>query len=129
MLNIGYFKVSLVIDVLFDVPCRLLHVRSGLDLASDPFSRLEEHFSKYGSPVMMGGDADASSKGVFGTRRTDEGDKYLLIVDPHFWRGKGKTAESLQPVIDQGYIAWKRVPQDFCESSFYNLCMPLMSAK
>ncbi len=45
------------------------------------FSQLEEHFEKFGSPVMMGGDHDASSKGILGTcASTDKKDCFLLVL-------------------------------------------------
>ncbi len=133
-------------DVLFDVPCRIVHVRRGGNLVSkegeeeeghsspSPFDRLEGHFREFGSPVMMGGDADAASKAVFGTCRgaaaaaeeEEERERHLLIVDPHLWRGRNRTVSSLDEIAREGFLAWKRVPEDFCQSSFYNLCFPLV---
>lgn len=128
---IGSVEVALAMDAIFDVQCRLLHVRSGGELASDgeegPFSRLEKHFRDLGSPVMMGGDADAASKALFGTLRRGSR-KFLLIVDPHFWKGKGKSVSGLEDLTSSGYVSWKSVPSDFCDSSFYNLCFPLLKA-
>lgn len=40
---------------------------------------LLSHFDKFGSPVMMGGDADASSKGIVGVH-VGQRDASLLVV-------------------------------------------------
>jgi len=40
-----------------------MNVRSGGAL-SEHSQAIFEHFEKFGSPLMMGGDADASSKGT-----------------------------------------------------------------
>ncbi len=51
-----------MLDQLYEVPSKLVHVRSS-ESVSDHFEQLEDHFISKGSPVMMGGDVDASSKG------------------------------------------------------------------
>lgn len=53
---------------------------------SSIFSQLEEHFAKspLAPPVMMGGDRDASSKGVIGTCRFDDNQWLLLLVKKNF---------------------------------------------
>ena len=91
---------------------------SGKQLA-DHFQTLEDHFSKFGSPVMMGGDRDASSKGIFGTMTSTGGDKFLLVVDPHYW---GKRVEDAV-LYERNWVSWRRL-DEFMESSFYNLCLP-----
>lgn len=76
-----FFQVCLVLDKLFDVPCRILHCPAGLNGLPTIFPKLEEHFAKSldAPPIMMGGDRDASSKGVLGTCSAD-GDNWLLIL-------------------------------------------------
>ena len=108
----------MVIDSIYDIPSKIIHVASGKQLA-DHFETLENHFSKFGSPVMMGGDRDASSKGIFGTMTSKNGDKFLLVVDPHYW---GKKVEE-KTLYERNWISWKRL-DEFMESSFYNLCLP-----
>ena len=71
---------------------------------------------------MMGGDQDASSKGVFGAIKAKDGREFLLIVDPHYY---GKSAV-LSKLYKDSWIFWKPV-EDFSDSSFYNLCLPQSS--
>lgn len=71
------FQLCLVIDKLYDIPCKIVHVNKGKELNSI-VQTLITHFSTFGSPIMMGGDIDASSKGVMGIRVGD--DASLLIV-------------------------------------------------
>ena len=61
--------MCLILDCLYDVPCKIIHatsnskkgnVQHGLGSHVDS---LQSHFRDFGSPVMMGGDVDASSKG------------------------------------------------------------------
>lgn len=72
------FQACLVIDYLYDIPCKMLHVNKGDDLANIVDS-LRMHFDKFGSPVMMGGDVDCSSKGIMGIH-VGSSDTYLLVV-------------------------------------------------
>ena len=72
-------KVCLIVDKLFDVPCKIIHVASGLELDKH-FHAIEQHFDRFGSPVMMGGDQDASSKGILGTCTTQTNHNYLLVL-------------------------------------------------
>ena len=70
---------------------------------------------------MMGGDRDASSKGVFGACSAND-QAYLLIVDPHYVSAKGTPSVSSQ-LASEGWVKW--VPLDqFNQDSFYNLCLP-----
>ncbi|XP_044735117.1 ufm1-specific protease 1 [Chrysoperla carnea] len=114
---IGTVEASMVIDTLYDVPCKIIHVNSGSELNSIVPS-LVEHFISKGSPLMMGGDTDCSSKGIMGTHSCDS-TNYLLVVDPHYYGGtvNSKTLQS------RGWIKWVAV-NDFLDSSFYNLCLP-----
>ncbi|KAJ0174232.1 hypothetical protein K1T71_010378 [Dendrolimus kikuchii] len=114
---IGSFEVCLVIDKLFDIPCKIVHVNAGDDLKSI-IDVLVNHFEKFGSPVMMGGDVDCSSKGVMGVHIVDD-QASLLIVDPHYI-GKEQTKGFLQ---NKGWVKWQPL-KDFVSSSFYNLCLP-----
>lgn len=79
---------------------------------------IKKHFEEFGSPVMMGGDRDCSSKCIVGLH-IGIGGVYLLIVDPHFV-GKAKSAEQLS---DDCWVKWQKL-DDFVDSSFYNLCLP-----
>ncbi|XP_064628388.1 ufm1-specific protease 1-like [Lineus longissimus] len=114
---IGSFEVSLVVDFFFDVPCKIIHIRSGEELI-DHINVLVEHFKTVGAPVMMGGDTDSSSKGILGVSR-DSSDTYLLVLDPHFY-GQCNNRGELQ---NDGWVKWRPL-KDFCYDSFYNLCLP-----
>ncbi|XP_051955156.1 ufm1-specific protease 1-like [Xyrauchen texanus] len=119
---IGTFEASLVLDQLFNVPCRIVHVRCGKEL-EQAVEDLHKHFLMYGSPVMMGGDRDNSSKGVLGVCTGIRG-SYLLVMDPHYF-GCPLDKNSVQK---QGWVSWKAVGSlDQC--SFYNLCLPLTAKK
>ncbi|XP_072943093.1 ufm1-specific protease 1-like [Epargyreus clarus] len=114
---IGSFEVCIVIDRLYDIPCKILHVKKGDELGT-LVDTLKGHFEMFGSPIMMGGDVDCSSKGIMGINI--QGDKAsLLVVDPHYI-GKEQTNEFLQ---NKGWVKWQPL-KDFLSSSFYNLCLP-----
>lgn len=63
---------------MYDVPCKILHLTSGVEL-NNVVGVLKDHFEKFGSPVMMGGDMDCSSKGVIGVN-IGKAAAHLLIV-------------------------------------------------
>lgn len=114
---IGTFEAFLVIDDLFDVPCKILHASPNAGGLRSLLPQLQQHFDSSqgggGCPGMIGGDADAASKCVLGV----SGDS-LLIADPHFWNG------SISDVTLDNWITWKNVDTDFCDSSMYNVCLP-----
>ncbi|XP_074554998.1 ufm1-specific protease 1 [Halichoeres trimaculatus] len=116
---IGTFEAALVLDYFYDVPCKLVHVRGGgVELEQVAVKELHQHFLKHGSPVMMGGDKDNSSKGILGVCSGDKG-SYLLILDPHYY---GCNLEKVE-LQRQGWVAWRKV-SSLDHSSFYNLCLP-----
>lgn len=67
-----------MIDKLFDVPCKIMHIPSGKDLITH-FHGIEQHFKTYSSPVMMGGNTDAASKGILGTC-SNNNEHFLLVL-------------------------------------------------
>lgn len=113
---IGSFEVCLCLDYFYDVPCKIIHVNSGKDLGSH-FDDIVQHFRELGSPIMMGGDSDNSSKGVIGVALDPPS---LLIMDPHYY---GSKASSGQYLCDNGWVSWRRL-ESFLDHSFYNLCLP-----
>ncbi|XP_035435310.2 ufm1-specific protease 1 [Spodoptera frugiperda] len=119
---IGSFEVCLVIDKLYDIPSKIVHVNHGDELKTI-VDTLVSHFDKFGSPVMMGGDVDASSKGILGIH-VGQQNTSLLVVDPHYV-GKEQTKEFL---FHKGWVKWQRLT-DFMDTSFYNLCLPQVKAK
>jgi hypothetical protein len=76
---------------------------------------------------MMGGDEDASSKGIFGiaTSTTEAGDNkdYLLVLDPHYY---GSPLKDCTKLFRDNWVYWKPL-EDLLDSSFYNLCLPQIS--
>ncbi|CAH0724308.1 unnamed protein product, partial [Brenthis ino] len=114
---IGSFEVCLVIDKLYDIPSKIVYVNKG-DQLENIVTQLKNHFEKFGSPVMMGGDVDCSSKGIMGIH-VDSDRSSLLVVDPHYV-GKEPSREFLQ---NKGWVKWQPL-QDFLSTSFYNLCLP-----
>eukprot|EP01113_Clastostelium_recurvatum_P035175 TRINITY_DN4863_c0_g1_i2.p1 TRINITY_DN4863_c0_g1~~TRINITY_DN4863_c0_g1_i2.p1 ORF type:complete len:598 (-),score=93.58 TRINITY_DN4863_c0_g1_i2:156-1829(-) len=114
---IGAFELSLCLDTLYSITCRILNLSSGAELASRG-RELAAHFASEGSPVMIGGGVLAYTLlGVDWNEST--GAVRFLILDPHYIgpdQGKG--------IRDKGWCAWKG-PDIFRKDSFYNLCMPL----
>lgn len=114
---IGTFEASLVLDYFYDVPCKIVHLRGGE--LEGAVGELQEHFVRQGSPVMMGGGTDNSSKGVLGVCSDGGPGSSLLIADPHYY-GTHLDRDELQR---RGWVAWKKL-SSLDHSSFYNLCMP-----
>lgn len=121
---IGTFEASLVLDYFYGVPCKVVHIRGGgAELEQVAVTELHQHFEKHGSPVMMGGDRDNSSKGILGVCTGDKG-SFLLVIDPHYC---GCPLEKTE-LQSHRWVAWKKV-SSLDRSSFYNLCMPQTSRK
>ena len=118
---IGSVEVALVLDYYCNVPGKILHVKPGEGLG-EVFEKVRKHFSNTGCPVMMGGDMDASSKGVFGACETSSGDKYFLILDPHFVQTGGADIDWAE-LVRSGWAQWVSL-DNFSNTSFYNLCLP-----
>ena len=74
------------------------------------------------SSIMMGGDLDASSKGIFGACQTNSS-KYFLVLDPHFVATTKIENIENEHLVKQGWASWVKL-QDFSSSSFYNICLP-----
>ncbi|CAF1612584.1 unnamed protein product [Adineta ricciae] len=113
---IGTCEAAMVLSQLYDVDCKIVHVPNGSDLLNY-MNVLSQHFREFGSPVMMGGDADAASKCILAVRSNQQ----CLILDPHY---SGPSFASIDQLRKSGYLRWYTVPQDFLSSSFYNLCLP-----
>lgn len=120
---IGCFEASIVIDYIYDLPCKILHCKSGK--LADNLATLRDHFKTVQSPIMMGGDTDNASKGILGV--CDSYDNFggiskthLLVANPHYSDKKEAKEECL---VKEGWIKWTESTV-FEESSFYNFCMP-----
>ncbi|XP_055379888.1 probable Ufm1-specific protease 1 [Condylostylus longicornis] len=119
---IGALEVFFVIDTTYDVCCKILHIPENDDIKKYA-NIIWKYFEEFGGLIMMGGDVDASSKGIAGCHISDN-QAYFLVIDPHFV-GKPK---SIQELIEKGYVRWQHT-SEFIDSSFYNLCLPQISAK
>ena len=121
---IGCFEASLVIDYLYDLPCKILHCEAGTLLNN--IDSLREHFRTIKSPIMMGGDMDNASKGILGVCDNYNtlsmiSSTYLLVANPHY---SDKTIANGDSLVNEGWIKWTD-SQAFEENiSFYNFCMP-----
>lgn len=113
---IGCFESSLIIDTLYDVPCKIIH--SSAFKITEYLKDIWTHFETVKCPIMMGGDLDNASKGILGIARKD-GNYFLLIADPHCTLHE-PTKQQLQ---SEGWIKWFNV-KCFSNSSFYNFCLP-----
>lgn len=120
---IGTFEAALVLDHFYDVPCKIVHVRKGGSELEGMAEELHRHFQMQGSPVMMGGDRDNSSKGILGVCTSVRG-SHLLVIDPHY-HGPPLNRGSAQGLR---WVSWKKMGSlDHC--SFYNLCLPQTARK
>ncbi|XP_064490371.1 ufm1-specific protease 1-like [Ornithodoros turicata] len=115
---IGSAEVFMCLDHFYEVPSKVIHVYSGSELHQQR-DRIVEHFNTIGSPIMMGGDNDASSKGVLGICSSIDR-SYLLILDPHY---SSPTCNSIDILQRDGWVSWQPI-DSFMDSSFYNLCLP-----
>lgn len=113
--------MGLVIDQLYDVACKIIHIPKG-QLIEYLFDIIN-HFKENGSPIMMGGDKDCSSKAIVGIHICPDA-HYLLIVDPHF----DGTARFIGKLQHNSWIRWENI-SEFNDSSFYNLCLPQLKFK
>jgi hypothetical protein len=114
---IGCFESSIIIDTLYNVPSKILHSSHNSLMSS--IQSISEHFDKFGSPIMMGGDLDNASKAILGVMN----DNNFLIVDPHFVKRKDILVEKNE-LIDKDWISWQEINQYNTNNSFYNFCMP-----
>ena len=114
---IGCFEASIVIDVLYDIPCKILHSIPGR--LSDNLSELKSYFKNVKSPIMMGGDLDNASKGVLGFCENSAEQCYFLIANPHLY-----TNQPLDKKKVNELVSWIDVNDLKNNYSFYNFCMP-----
>ena len=117
---IGSVEIGMVIDHLFDVPCRIIHIPAGKESFAKGVKNLWLHFETYGSPVMMGGDQDAASKCLLGIRQDELNSFSLLVLDPHC----SKVPSTEKELLESKWVCWRQL-NTFDTNSFYNLCLPL----
>ncbi|XP_017093702.2 probable Ufm1-specific protease 1 [Drosophila bipectinata] len=115
---IGTLEEFYVMDVLYQVSCRILHARQ-LD-SQEVLDQIRSYFNEYQGFIAMGGiNGDSASKAIVGWHRSAAGNVYLLVVDPHF----AEPPACQQTLIDRGYVRWMPI-EDFSDST-YNLCLIL----
>ncbi|XP_030376097.1 probable Ufm1-specific protease 1 [Scaptodrosophila lebanonensis] len=113
---IGTLEEFYVIDVMFELPCKILHSQQmGVDQLVE---QIRKYFEEYGGFITMGGMSDTASKGIAGIHQGPRG-IFLLIVDPHY---VGVPA-SKQQIINQGFVRWMHINE--FQTSSYNLCLIL----
>lgn len=111
---IGSFEASICVDFFTNTLCKVHYVAQG-SFSSDDINVLKNHFAESGSPVMMGGLTDTSSKCLLAVT-----DSELLVMDPHYY---GPTS-SLRRLCADKWIRWTPI-RELCETSYYNMCLPL----
>ncbi|KAH8370900.1 hypothetical protein KR093_005511, partial [Drosophila rubida] len=116
---IGTLEEFYVLDALFEVKCRFLHVQQ----ISCPrvIEEMERYFAEYAGFIAMGGLTDTASKGIVGIYRSRSAGDFLLVVDPHF----SGVPSSKQHLIDSNYVRWMHI--DEFQDSAYNLCLILQT--
>ncbi|XP_074615685.1 ufm1-specific protease 1-like [Acropora palmata] len=120
---IGSFEACLCVDQTFGVCSKIIHVNDGSHIDKDVTVGLLEHFKHIGSPVMIGGDADAAAKTLLGVCESKSG-SYFLIADPHF---HGHADRLL--LQSNGWVQWKHLGDVFKRESFYNFCLPQLRSE
>eukprot|EP00128_Syssomonas_multiformis_P012905 Colp12_sorted_trinity150504_noHs@1063 len=114
---IGSFEVSIVLDQLYNVVSKIIHVSSGAEIAGRA-RELAHHFDTQGTPIMIGGGVLAHTiLGVDYNERT--GDVRFLILDPHY-----TGAEDLKIIQSKGWCSWKDPNTFFVATAHYNMCCP-----
>mmetsp|Transcript_4054 Transcript_4054/g.12698 ORF Transcript_4054/g.12698 Transcript_4054/m.12698 type:complete len:299 (+) Transcript_4054:196-1092(+) len=107
---IGSFELCLFLDVKYDVPCKILSVNCASELV-DHASTFMEHFTRFGSPIMLGGGSAAVT--IVGINVLSNPVK-VLVVDPHYTGMGGAEAKA------QGYVAWKPLESVGEKGAHYN---------
>lgn len=120
---IGSVEACLCVDQIFGVCSKIIHVSDGSRIDKDVTVNLLEHFKHFGSPVMIGGDADAAAKTLLGVCESKSG-YYFLIADPHFY---GRADRLF--LQSNGWVQWKHLDDVFKQESFYNFCLPQLRSE
>lgn len=119
---IGAIELSFVLDKLLGVSCKVLNVRSGLELP-EKCRELALHFEDQGTPIMIGGGVLAYTLlGVDYNEAT--GECAFLILDPHY-----TGTDDLKKIVNGGWCGWKKSIDSkgksfFLHDKFYNLLLP-----
>lgn len=76
---IGALEVFYVIDTLYNISCKIQHVPKTEDLKKYA-NVVKKYFEDWGGLIMMGGDVDASSKGIAGVHIAGNEAYFLVVV-------------------------------------------------
>ena len=115
--KIGAIEVNLVLNELFGIDNKILHIPIGININSKG-KELLYHFRNNRTPIMIGGGVSAYT--ILGIYYDQEKDEYkYLILDPHYI-GEDK----VKTIINNGWCNWK-TSEIFKKENFYNLCLPL----
>ncbi|KCV69605.1 hypothetical protein H696_04024 [Fonticula alba] len=135
---IGTAEVAQLMDLLYEVPCRVVHMAPGAGL---PLETLVNHFMTVATPVMLGGNSKAFTILGISLAGDDALDLpahvplscpgvRLLMLDPHIvwqkaWSGEAAHAEYIGALLRQGACQWKPLHAIFQTDTFYNFCLPI----
>eukprot|EP00053_Salpingoeca_punica_P001568 m.34061 g.34061 ORF g.34061 m.34061 type:complete len:254 (+) comp11096_c0_seq1:169-930(+) len=118
------------LDTYYQTDCKYASFASGADLQTHAsLATLETHFRMHGSPVMVGGNVDASARALLGVHVDPHNlaNCRVLVLDPHMYlglHGGRLTADEIyDAAVSHGYLAWRPLSL-FDSRSFYNLAMP-----
>jgi len=114
---IGAFEITLCLDYLYNIECKILNVSTGADVIYKS-RELAKHFQVNGCPIMIGGGVLAYTLlGIDFNEST--GETRYLILDPHY---TGAT-DNIKLIKEKGWCGWKPASL-FRKDAFYNFCMP-----
>ncbi|KAF2072674.1 hypothetical protein CYY_006008 [Polysphondylium violaceum] len=114
---IGAFEITLCLDYLYNIECKILNISSGADVVYKS-RELAKHFQVNKCPIMIGGGVLAYTLlGIDFNEST--GETRYLILDPHY---TGAT-DNIKLIKEKGWCGWKPASL-FRKDAFYNFCMP-----
>ncbi|CAH8579893.1 unnamed protein product [Schistosoma margrebowiei] len=118
---IGTYECGLVIQYVTKHDFKIIRVENGL-FTEEIIKLLVDHFQAHGSPVMLGGYDDSSSKGIIAVKTFPDQPTMLLICDPHCFEIHG--SPTIAKLCKGMWLRWCKVTE-LSERHFYNLCLPL----
>lgn len=118
---IGSFEVCTVLNELYGIESRIVHVKSGAEMDSQA-RFLIHHFTNGGAPIMIGGGVLAHT--IIGCKLSEStGDVRFLILDPHY-----TAKDNIDSILGKGWVGWKGM-EFWDKKAFYNMCVPILSAE
>ena len=120
---IGSVEISLLLDSMLGISCKILHTENDQRLGDEVASALVDHFRTAGSPVMVGGQG-GGARAIIGLELFPSGElRRFLVLDPHY--AGADSVECLKKQMTRVCV-WVR-PRDLCQQygKFTNFCLPL----